>query len=316
MLSVLKFILIFILGVAGILATNVVSYFGDELWFLDYFAHFRLHYLWLMAGLLVILWLFNMSLFFWITLILLIVNAYDYTYYWRISAPVVPLTDNHISVLTYNQWHYNQNFQLVVDAFEKSEADVIFIHEASVPMLRAMQQLQWLYPYQHPIPERRQHSMAILSKYPWQNLRYQQFGQLNAMIVDFTSGNTVITMIGVHPHSPVTPERAAMQDKHLMGVAEYAATLSHPVIVAGDFNATPWSAIFRRFIDVSTMHSTVKMPDVRTTWPSWLPYFMQIPIDHILVSPHFGLVEGRRVGSLGSDHYAIQSTLVLQGRDE
>jgi endonuclease/exonuclease/phosphatase (EEP) superfamily protein YafD len=82
-------------------------------------------------------------------------------------------------------------------------------------------------------------------------------------------------------------------------------TSSPHVIVVGDFNSTPWDRDFRRALDTKGLLNSQSGFGVQPTWPSILPAFLRIPIDHCLHSPSF-VTRQREVGpNIGSDHLPI-----------
>ena len=84
----------------------------------------------------------------------------------------------------------------------------------------------------------------------------------------------------------------------------------HRMILAGDFNATPWSAEMQRLDeDLGLIRRDRFVP----TWPAqvlgrrWpLPF---LPIDHVYAGPGWATVKVERGPWLGSDHYPLIVTL-------
>jgi endonuclease/exonuclease/phosphatase (EEP) superfamily protein YafD len=87
-----------------------------------------------------------------------------------------------------------------------------------------------------------------------------------------------------------------------------------PVIVAGDFNQTPWTPWHRAFRERSGL-----VDAAGTSWPEatrrpfgGLPWsLLATPIDRVLVRPGIG-VTGFHVGpQFGSDHNPVTADLVM-----
>ena len=82
-----------------------------------------------------------------------------------------------------------------------------------------------------------------------------------------------------------------------------------PLVVAGDFNAAPWSALVRRVEDITRTQ----------VLPGWRPSFFGgvggrsgllsvpfgLPVDHVLVSDGIGAAQARTVALPGADHRAV-----------
>jgi len=85
-----------------------------------------------------------------------------------------------------------------------------------------------------------------------------------------------------------------------------AAEGDAPLILAGDFNATPWSFGFRRFAAASGL--TLWSEDI-WSWPTFTPALLSI--DHILTKNGLRALSVERGPDIGSDHYPI---LAIIGR--
>ena len=99
-------------------------------------------------------------------------------------------------------------------------------------------------------------------------------------------------------------ERNRMLARH---AAELTAT-GRPAIMAGDFNATPWSAGLSVVPDAGVVRATSLAP----TWPAHLPAPAVIPINPISVSKHWGVLSNGRGPDIGSDHSPVMATVYLK----
>jgi endonuclease/exonuclease/phosphatase (EEP) superfamily protein YafD len=119
------------------------------------------------------------------------------------------------------------------------------------------------------------------------------------------------TVVGAHRHWPVRFAQAGRQTVQL------AALLGNydrdRLILAGDFNSTPWS-FARRREDVSL--GLIRRTRFLPTWPAErvshnrLPApFPYLPIDHVYAGPGWATVSVTRGPRLGSDHYPVVVTL-------
>ena len=120
-----------------------------------------------------------------------------------------------------------------------------------------------------------------------------------------------VRLLGVHTMPPVGAAGSEVRAAQLETVGLLVRDAADPIVVAGDFNATPWSAPFRRLLRDAGLRDSARGFGYRGTWPSTLWWTGMIPIDHVLVSPRWR-VEDRRIGSdLGSDHRAVVVDLTL-----
>ena len=82
------------------------------------------------------------------------------------------------------------------------------------------------------------------------------------------------------------------------------------VIIAGDFNASPYSPVFKKLLTTSGLRDTRTGFGWLPSWPALFPLAF-IPIDHILVSPDIQ-VQNRATGPyIGSDHYPVIAELSI-----
>ena len=82
-------------------------------------------------------------------------------------------------------------------------------------------------------------------------------------------------------------------------------SLTHPMVVLGDFNSTPWSRAFRTFQQQSGLTLSQHGIGLKPTWPAQLPTGFKIPIDTCLHSPSLRTLNYRVGPSVGSDHHPI-----------
>ncbi len=121
-----------------------------------------------------------------------------------------------------------------------------------------------------------------------------------------------LTLLQVHTLSPTGPERAGVWRNQLRGIAYLETLMKGPVIMAGDFNASRTSTVFR-----SLLGGRLGMADAAdgrgylTTWPSGKAIPPVLRLDHVLVSKEIGVRDARVLGPTGSDHRAVLADVVI-----
>ncbi len=145
--------------------------------------------------------------------------------------------------------------------------------------------------------------VAVLSRYPLRDIETHNppspYPRPFIRCVAETP-NGSLTLIAVHPAAPATPAMLKDRDHHVQLLRDLATA---PFVVAGDFNATPWSPVFRRIPGVR-----VGDPRWRPTWITRWP-FLGLTIDHVLVSSGFTASNYEVAPFLRSDHRAIRVRL-------
>ena len=86
-------------------------------------------------------------------------------------------------------------------------------------------------------------------------------------------------LVAVHPPSPLSAEQLPIRDAIFDRLAEAIAGLEGPVVVAGDFNASPFTPAFRGFAEATGLATFRSFP---ATYSQRFGRF-GIPIDHVLV---------------------------------
>ena len=129
--------------------------------------------------------------------------------------------------------------------------------------------------------------------------------------VRFQGGELLV----VHPIPPVATDAAASRDAYFAALAQYAVRQprAQAFIVAGDFNASPWSAPYRQMlISGDLIDSTIGFWPT-PTWhgPNALFAPLSIPIDQLLLRGPVSVRARRVVANPDSDHSVLITTLML-----
>ncbi|MEM7624339.1 MAG: endonuclease/exonuclease/phosphatase family protein [Planctomycetota bacterium] len=307
-------LLLFLAGGAAT-AGSVLGLLGDRPWFLDLFSHFRLQYT---VGLLVavvgvlVLRKWKSAGVFGAALAL---NLVLISPLW--IAPTQPTGDGPaLRVLAYNVLTSNPQKSAVIDWVNAQGADVLILQEVN---------REWV--------DRLDEGLADYERLPTGSIREDNFGmavylrggiepddthfvhdaaEVPRIEVSFRLGGYPVRVVGVHTLPPVGAEYSRRRGAQLAEVADRVNQAAEPVVVAGDLNATPWSAPLRRLLRDTGLRDSARGFGHQGTWPTGLAWSGLIPIDHALVSPEWR-VEDRRLGpiDLGSDHRAVVVDLRL-----
>ena len=114
-----------------------------------------------------------------------------------------------------------------------------------------------------------------------------------------------LALSAAHPMPPLSPAYHQARASMLEREAKWGAAHGLPAILAGDLNATPWSNGMR----VAAAHGLLRSAAYAPSWPSRLPL---LPIDHVLASPHWSVLE-RQIGpDVGSDHRPVLARLAIR----
>ncbi len=196
---------------------------------------------------------------------------------------------------------------------EAQQPDVLVLTEVTE---RHVEQLEAVMAgFAHRVLEPRPHALGMVL--------YSRFPIVEAEVVTLTDDTlseggpiTVIatletdvgplTVAGVHPFPPLMPGSMTARDRQLDSAADHLWLRDGPLVVVGDFNATPWSPALRTFLDELDLHGL----NVAATWPVWFD-FAGIPIDHALVSENLIITHIETGPNIGSDHRPVMIDVAL-----
>jgi len=189
------------------------------------------------------------------------------------------------------------------------DPDIAFFPEVNPLWEAALAPLKATMP--HCITEAQPHNFgfAVFSKYPIIEHRTVPSAVLGEAMVEMTlqvDGRRLF-FVGVHPPSPLSAPYSASRDTALRQLAERVRQETGSVVVAGDFNATPWSHAMRPLI-AAGLRDTMWGRGFSATWQRTIP-LVAIPIDQILICGPIRVTARRTGPNLGSDHRPVVAEL-------
>ena len=151
--------------------------------------------------------------------------------------------------------------------------------------------------------------MAVLSRWPlarvqWQvPAHHQETPQWHGLLL---WQGQVVALGAVHPMPPIDAAYAQVRDARVLQAARQVAGQRHAGVLLGDFNDTPWSAGMRALAPYMQRAS-----GLAPTWPNVWGWGSLLPLDHILVTDHWQVLERGWGPAVGGDHRPVQVSLVL-----
>lgn len=295
---------------SGFLAATILGFLGRLWWPLDLASHFRPHYA---VGLVVAAGLLAVARSWWpfgVAVAGVLVNAALVLPFY-LGSPAPPAPDSPtLRILIFNVTAHNERTDEVIELFETSGADLIFIFEGGPQWEEAIIRSELSYDLSPGLRTAFSFGNAVLVRHGLEvELRGVRVGPNTprARELDMVMGEVPIRILVVHPPSPTSGRKATSRDEQLAGVVEWAAGQDRPVIVVGDLNVSPWSHAYRPLAD-SDLVNSLEGFGPQASWPAVLGPF-GVPIDHLLHSAELTTIE-REVGpSLGSEHRSVLITL-------
>jgi endonuclease/exonuclease/phosphatase (EEP) superfamily protein YafD len=206
----------------------------------------------------------------------------------------------------------NGRADLVTAAIERANPDVIVLPEATAAWVEALAPLRARYRYGIGDGSRGAFSLLLLSQLPVRDaqvmqLSHDQWPAIVARICpsETADGKDCIGLVGIHPPPPMSEGLAATRNAVFRALPDAIAKVApRPVVVAGDFNCTPWSPFFADLLAATGLQDSALGFGV---WPTWnsalLPFGLNI--DHVLVSDGVAVRNHQIGGDVGSDHFPV-----------
>lgn len=216
-----------------------------------------------------------------------------------------------ISLITYNVHFSLKPSPWTRKWLDSRPADIIALQEVSRPLAQELRQPSASYPYRVVLDSGGDGiaGVALLSSVPI--LEHRLFRPADdawpTIIARLAYGNGREGWIVVlHARNPITPFGNALRSVLFETLAGPLAGLQGPVVVVGDFNATPYTPVLRTFVSAAGLTSACRFPG---SYPA-PARGLGLPIDHVLVrnARITGLGAGRW---FGSDHRGLRAELVL-----
>jgi endonuclease/exonuclease/phosphatase (EEP) superfamily protein YafD len=197
----------------------------------------------------------------------------------------------------------------------KSGADFVMLAEYHPERNAIPADLRAAYPYFAACLEPHACNVVILSRrepIAQRDTYAESASGLRFVWADFTIDGAPLRLIATHLNRPYPAERHARERRDL--AARIGDASPDNTILAGDFNATPWSFALRSFDRASGL---TRHDRATPTWPAaaWtrlrLPAPVAfMPLDHVYSGANWRLVQLRRGPRTGADHYPIEAEFV------
>lgn len=236
-----------------------------------------------------------------IALIAMLTSGY-YIYAELSAVPPVTTVGVPVRILTHNLHHGGTSPAMQARLLAKSGADILLLQENDQRSAAALASLSNIYPYRDTCGAC---ELAILSRWPIDGVHWRlpvPDGQPGGPALFRTHievpGAGPLTVATIHAPRPYPVARHQAFFDQLITAMAYQP--GRAMILAGDFNQTPWSATMRH-VDRG-LAPLRRVTRALFSYPSILPI---VPIDHIFTSPDIGVKAVTVMPSSGSDHRPV-----------
>jgi endonuclease/exonuclease/phosphatase (EEP) superfamily protein YafD len=263
----------------------------------------------------------------WARVILL--AALTATLSWPVFSPLgeaAVVTDPvRLKVMSANLWHSAAGHERTLEALLASDADIIGLVEVTPAWRPALAPLYAKYPYRVDCfdldPECQ---TAVLSKLPIEKPIAGRVWKATPIVAggEILWNGQPITVLTTHwfrplkrsDESPWGADDAARSAYLAEGLpvsrqagqagqfAKYLNRQPRDLIVMGDLNSAPWSRVQSAFRAKTGLDNQAGWG---ASWPSFLPWPLRLPIDHILARGHLVVTKFETGPRTESDHFPV-----------
>src|SRR6185437_3001034 len=211
-----------------------------------------------------------------------------------------------LRIASINVLFHNTHYDRVAAFLRRERPDAAVLVEITPSWRDALGALRDEFPWQYYAGGGHSGGTLLLSRWPLERLETVPMGPHADPTVEavLSVRGRTLHLIGVHPSWPLGPAVSAERNRELSRLAALARATPAPLVLAGDFNVTPFSPHFRAFVEQSGLRWTAMRAGWQPTWPTFFP-IGGIQIDHVFVSRGISVQRFARGGGIGSDHRPI-----------
>lgn len=283
---------------------------GRYAWQLDLFAHFRVQYAVMFVTAALVFLTLGHRWFALLSFAGAVVSAAPIVQYIGLPAQPAEARTADFRLVSFNVFYRNHDYARIAGYLEGTNADAIVLQELNEEGATQLHALLPSYPHSYIEPSR--YGATVFSRWPMtttETVPLSPDGARAAHVVLDWHGSQV-AVLGVHLHWPLGQRNSRYRNAELSGLAEFAKSQQAPLLVAGDFNTTPWSVHFQDAVQRSGLSDCALGLGVEPSWPALLP-LLGIRIDHCLASKQWRSVEVSTGPLVGSDHRPLIADLQL-----
>ena len=226
------------------------------------------------------------------------------------AAPAAPDSPRFLRVVTFNLWRGNDRMDEVAKFLATTDADAVVLQEATTDHGALLRQaLHAHYPF-----SLGDWGIVILSKHPIlaegrvDRPGYPPWISLMIRWARIEVNGTTFELAGVHLTRPFYPE---LQQQEIAALIAFVQSRDLPIVMAGDFNMSPWTEKLGRFERSSGLK---RYNTSHLTWPmqeGGVAVLPLVAIDNVFASPQFARIKAVAGPRLGSDHRPVIADLAL-----
>lgn len=290
------------------LSLGIAGYGGRAHRFLELASHFRLQYF--LASLALLMIFITLRSPRWIAgaMLCLILNMIALAPWYLPRSPAeVDEPKRPLRLLLSNVFYGNPHYALFAAYVREQQPDIVICQEVSPRWGVELKNLQEAYPHTVMVPKAGGSGIALLSRWPFKESFVLNLGDTArpSILATVDVDGTSVSVLTLHPETPLAAHNFAARNAQLAEAARLMKNLPGHKVIIGDLNTSLWSPFLSDLENNSGMVNARRGAGVLPSWPTHLPSFMRLPIDHCFVSPEIAVTGIKTGRDIGSDHLPL-----------
>lgn len=184
--------------------------------------------------------------------------------------------------------------------------DVVFLQEFTELARQALVRdtaVAARYSHRLTVPDPSPFGLAVLSRHPLSDMQALQPKDLRDTLrlrATVEWRGRPVHLSALHPMPPLDASFAQARDRALVQEAQHLTQAGGLSLLAGDLNTTPWAR------GLFTVEGRMRRANgMAPSWPNAFGWLSVLPLDHVLASSGWQVVDSRIGPDLGSDHRPV-----------
>jgi endonuclease/exonuclease/phosphatase (EEP) superfamily protein YafD len=220
-----------------------------------------------------------------------------------------------LRILHANLDHDNQDTTKAIQYLEAQDVDLVLLQEVTSKWLAALEADVSRYRVVKSLPLENSQGIAMLvpvkpSKsidvVATQLVNLPSYSNRPLLEIIMRWGSREVAILSL---SVARPNQSNFQAVEFDAAAKWSLRQQQEnkreVVVIGDFNSTPWSGRFRKFLHDANLRNSQRGFGLQPTWSASLPSVLMIAIDHCLHSQSITTISRATGVNIGSDHLPL-----------
>ncbi|MGA9531386.1 MAG: endonuclease/exonuclease/phosphatase family protein [Anaerolineales bacterium] len=291
--------------VAGVVMVTIGSMLFEQVWVLELVGHFRIQLALGSLGLGFAEAVWGSGLSAGLAGVAVVLNLIPILHF--VVGEHRSAVSDRRTLFLFNVRMRNRRYSATIDHLRNRSPDLIALVELDQAWVRALSDLDDLYPFHRFLPHPASYGLGILSRFPIVNggpVRLAS-GETPLLLVELEIGEKRATILVAHLPPPLDPTGMRLRNQQILELSTLVSALGPNCIVAGDFNITPWMKKFRMLLRTAGLQDFRRaVGKLAPTWPAQA-WPLRIPIDHVLGGSEVIFRAARLGVDLGSDHLPV-----------